>query len=333
MIWVVDVNRETYVIEIVRHLSAVAAEVGNRCSLNLTDIAIHCENLFKDLLNAVYEFDLVNVNAKTINAPAIDLGDDARRISVQVTANSNLSKVKKTIQAHVDHELHRKYDRLIVLNIGKSTNHKPQKIRVHDGHYFCTKEDVWDVGSILRDIAVLPLARLESVHKIVMKNVAKDVQKTTANEVQTFFRIIEVMSDATISESKGAEFKEEPDPEGKISNRFAEHGDFLKAEYLIARGDYNDGLLRVKADSDIGAVRERRLAQYLRTTSDRILTEAKGDARAALEQLVAMLAGLIAEAGVVHDHGAIRFYVLDQLIACNVFPNKEEWLAATVLQG
>jgi hypothetical protein len=53
------------------------------------------------------------------------------------------------------------------------------------------------------------------------------------------------------------------------------------------------------------------------------LTESDGNPRQALEQVVRHFASLLARQSVDYDESAIRFFLLDQTIACNVFPNVE----------
>ena len=62
---------------------------------------------------------LRNLNSEEANSPGIDLADDLARVAVQVTATSDLAKIKHTIEVFIDHGLNQKYDRLIVFILSK----------------------------------------------------------------------------------------------------------------------------------------------------------------------------------------------------------------------
>jgi hypothetical protein len=61
--------------------------------LNLQDINIHLENILRDLLNVIYsDRTFVNLNSEEGNFTAIDLGDNKKDISFQVTSTTNKKK-------------------------------------------------------------------------------------------------------------------------------------------------------------------------------------------------------------------------------------------------
>jgi hypothetical protein len=64
------------------------------------------------------------------------------------------------------------------------------------------------------------------------------------------------------------------------------------------------------------------IADFLRDESDIILTKENNNAKLALHSLVELFYDKLSEKGVVFNKQAIKFYLLDELIKCNVFPNK-----------
>jgi hypothetical protein len=76
--------------------------------------------------------------------------------------------------------------------------------------------------------------------------------------------------------------------------------------------------------SEIGFTRIRRLGLHLKYTSDAILTEYRGNPQLALKRLVEKYSLILSENSIEFDQGAIKFFLVDQLIKCNVFPNKVE---------
>ena len=81
-------------------------------------------------------------------------------------------------------------------------------------------------------------------------------------------------------------------------------------------------LAEVNKHSDLGHVRVRKLQVYLMNWSDRVLSDCSGDPKAALDLLAGKVLLMMGTSEMPFDDGAVRYYLIDQLIACNVFPNK-----------
>jgi len=82
----------------VEMLTQWVTAVKLRNAVNYTDINRIAENLALRLLNTVYNYNLENLNWDLSNYPAVDLGDDKRGISFQVTASGTLDKIKETLR-------------------------------------------------------------------------------------------------------------------------------------------------------------------------------------------------------------------------------------------
>lgn len=136
-------------------------------------------------------------------------------------------------------------------------------------------------------------------------------------------RVIEVLS-ASEEGLQAGDNREDPDPEGKIRDRFANHAEFLQQEYVKLFEIYGRALNEVEAHTDLGHVRVRKLQVYLWKWSDRVLREFKGDPEVALQALCDCIMGMMGIGQADFDQGAVRYYFINQLIACNVFPNKAE---------
>ena len=85
---------------------------------------------------------------------------------------------------------------------------------------------------------------------------------------------------------------------------------------------YGRTLAEVNKQSDLGHVRIRKLQVYLMNWSDRVLSDCGGDPQIALDVLVRKVIAMMGTSDVPFDDGAVRYYLIEQLIACNVFPNK-----------
>ncbi|MCA1615158.1 MAG: HEAT repeat domain-containing protein [Acidobacteria bacterium] len=102
-------------------LSFFVTEVKGATAMGRADINHVSEVVLVPLLSKVFGYsNLANLNqTEKVNYPAVDLGDLVARIAFQVTSTSNSTKVKKTLEKFVSHELYKKYDRLIIYNLAE----------------------------------------------------------------------------------------------------------------------------------------------------------------------------------------------------------------------
>lgn len=115
---------------------------------SLTDSSNLAEDWACELLRALHGFThLRNLNAEKKNFPGIDLADNQARVAIQVTATPGTNKIKETLKTFIAHNLHRHYDRLIVLIITKRQDHYPQdtfNTICGDHLKFDAAGDIWD---------------------------------------------------------------------------------------------------------------------------------------------------------------------------------------------
>ena len=64
----------------------------------LYDLNRYLEDFFKDILNIVYGYKLVNLNEERSNNPGLDLGDEAVKVAFQVTSTKSSDKVNTTLE-------------------------------------------------------------------------------------------------------------------------------------------------------------------------------------------------------------------------------------------
>lgn len=93
--------RVDYQEKIIKALSWLKTEVDYHNSLSLTDINHAAEDFYCGLLNLVYGYNLKNINITEQNAAAIDLGDEQKKIAIQVTSTSTLAKTKYTVEKFI----------------------------------------------------------------------------------------------------------------------------------------------------------------------------------------------------------------------------------------
>lgn len=314
-------NRQDYQKSIISSLTWLSTQVAVHNRLNLTDINVHSENFYRDLLNLAFGYNLVNINIIEPNAAAIDLGDEGNQFAIQVTSTSALAKTRHTVTKFIEKRLYENYDRLVILNIKEKTAHTAQTVG-DDTYRLSTKEDIWDIGDLAVKINNLKLSKIKEISDFLNNQLYMKPTESLPRNVETILRLIELISDEE-HPAVGEGFLDEPFPDEKINKRFADHSAFLKQEFLTLYQDYGAVLDSVEQESDIGQVKIRRISQHLRVYSDKVLTESAGDPRLALEKLIHNFVWMLSENGFEADTGAAQFYIVKHLIRCNVFPNKE----------
>lgn len=315
-------ERQRAIEKITELLATLQSKVKLSNSINLTDTNIHAENFYRDFLNLIFDYDLKNINSEEPNAAAIDLGDEQNKIAFQVTSTSTLTKSRNTVKTFIKRNLNLKYDKLIILNITEKKIHKEPFIGEEGIFQLDTSKDIWDLKDIIKKINSLDLDSINKIYLFLKKEISNKNEITISNEVSTFLSLIEILSDES-QPSAGKGFIENPDPDLKIRKRFKEHEKFLTNIYTDLYSDYGFILEEVKRTSEIGPVKMRRLGTFLQIMSDRVLSESNDDPKLALEKLAMHFKDKLSENSSTYDEGAIHFFLIHQLIMCNVFPNKD----------
>jgi hypothetical protein len=97
-------------------MSRFVVQVQSATAMHQTDINKVAENILIPIFSEVYGYQhLENLNyVEGENYPSVDLGDDLARVSIQVTSTPTSEKIKETLKKFVEHELYRKYDRVVI---------------------------------------------------------------------------------------------------------------------------------------------------------------------------------------------------------------------------
>jgi len=302
-------NRQDYQKSIINSLTWLSTQVSVNNKLNFTDINVHSENFYRDLLNLAFGYNLVNINIIDPNAAAIDLGDESNRFAIQVTSTSALAKTKHTVTKFIEKGLYEKYDRLVILNITAKTAHTISTVG-DDTYSLNTKHDIWDIGDLAVKINDLELSKIYEISCFLNQQLYMKPIESLPRNVETILRLIELISDEE-HPAAGEGFLDEPFPEEKINERFADHAEFLKQEFLTLYQDYGAVLDSVEQESDIGQVKIRRVSQHFRVYSDKVLTECDGDPKKELEKLIDNFIGMLTKNGFEADTGAAQFYIIN----------------------
>lgn len=306
-------NRQSYISLIIRRLTYLKAEVTEFNTLNLTDINVFAENFYRDLFNLI-GFKFTNTNFESNNYAHIDLIDTVNKQAIQVTSQNDNIKIKEAINGFFAKPENQDY-RLKILLISKDSKDYKTKF----GNNFNHKEDVLDIKRLLAIINdIKEIDTIKCIADFLDKNVLTERRKTECSEVETIMELINYLSlnknRVIIDKSVNV------DPKNKIENRFSDHSYYLKQQYSELLAKYNGAL--VEATSKIDGVEAEIISSFLKDESDIALTKENNNPKLALHSLVELFYGKLTSNGVRFDKQAIKFYLLDELIKCNVFPNK-----------
>lgn len=314
-------EREALINEISEYFGILKQIVVTRSKLNLQDINIHAEQFYCGVLNKVYGYQLENINVTDPNADTIDLGDKVKRIAIQVTSNDSKAKIVETVKAFNDKGLYKDYDVLKILVIKDKTPRKG--VLTESNVTFDMENDVIDVNTIIRTISSKSdLTYIREVRTLLYDELASKYytkRHTKPNEVNTFLRLITILSD----DANHQIFKVEgdPDPEFKIEKRFAEYSTFLKSQYVDLTIDYGFALKVVEQNGDVSSVQIRKIGNFLKEVSSNYLMLSQNNPQEALQNLCEHFKSICEQDGTSYDEMAIKFYLIHQMIQCNVFPN------------
>ena len=95
-------SRGFFIGQLVDDLAAISYQVENRARLGYTDLNRMLEDFFKDVLNAVFDIHLINLNANRSNEPGLDLGDVTAKTAFQITSDASSAKVNDTLAKITD---------------------------------------------------------------------------------------------------------------------------------------------------------------------------------------------------------------------------------------
>jgi hypothetical protein len=325
-------RRQDLIDQVIDYLAYVKAKVEISNAVRLTDINIHAEDFYCGLLNLVYGYSLVNINIDNRDAVSIDLGDTTPgvRLAIQVTSTDTFKKVRDTFSSFIAKELHRQYDRLVILNIRTKLSHRTKKLGADGAFQLDVANDLWDVGDLASKIkAMTDVSKLKDIVFYLHTNLQIQQGQTLANEVLTILRLVELLGEGSTRPASRKDFKDDPDPTGKVYRRFANEAAFLTDSYVRLFPYFGQLMVEVRDRSELPSTSIELMQFHLQEESDRVLTECDGDPKLALQKLQDHYGSLLRERGIAHNTQAVRFFLVDQLTRCNVFP-EEKTLATPV---
>ncbi|MEN5136986.1 MULTISPECIES: SMEK domain-containing protein [unclassified Pseudomonas] len=167
--------------QIIDEFSTLGEQAKLRNRLGLSDVSVFSENFFRDALNIIDNYKLINTNEDRANEPGVDLGDEVKKIAFQVTTTKSSEKIKNTLKK-ITTEQRKKYDRFIILIIGeKQTTYDAVITALNDRTAseisseinFDPEKDIIDLTDLARKVVGLELECIKSLHRLVQDQMSK----------------------------------------------------------------------------------------------------------------------------------------------------------------
>lgn len=310
---------------IARCLATLSIYVKNLNTIHYFDINTTAEDFFKEFLNKIFGYNLININIVDMNSCAIDLADKDKKIAIQVTSDKSSDKIKYTIKKFIEKKLYEEYNQLYVLVITEKQKNYTIEFDT-EGKFQFSKDNIIDNTDIMKKINEFEVDKLEETFNFLEKHFYipySQKNRISSNEVETIMDLIEFISNNKEKELLEIKDDYEPDPEYKIEKRFQNYSKTIKETYGILYAIYGESINNVESIMQLDRIKIELIQIFLKDISVRILRENENNPIVALELLVDYFEEELKKSGLNYDRMAIKGYIINQIIKCNVFPNEE----------
>jgi hypothetical protein len=286
------------------------------------DANIRAEYFLRDLLNAVYGWNLENANSFiTTDQDSYDLSDAEEGIAVQVTVTTGSSKIKKTLTSFVGTHDAMLPQLKFAYPLMNAPNSSAKFDKERKGFDFNVQRDRIDLITILEAIVPLPLEKQKAILNLVsdhLEPLGRAVHLGTDDVLETLIDVINFMT--VTAPTKDISGREQ-DPAYELKRkRLEEHIAYLEQQYSIHAGLHSIAAQAREAigyDQAIAA----KIQAWLKGESISLLRKSAGDAGKAFDALVDSLLHQASQQGGKAQVTAVRFLLADEFQRCNVFPN------------
>lgn len=146
--------KETEIIkEIIDIFSREKMNIPSQCKAGLFDDNKYWENIIRYLMNAIYGFDLKNLNEEQINYPGIDLGDQSEKIGVQVTETKTSAKLVRSLDKVLENKVYEVYPKFCMFVLGDKQKTYSFDANKYEGKIiFDPSSDIYDFQNLINEI-------------------------------------------------------------------------------------------------------------------------------------------------------------------------------------
>lgn len=204
--------------------------------------------------------------------------------------------------------------------IAKSAKDYRTDFTENNKYPFNHKKDVIDITRLIEKIGNEETSKIKEIAGFLEKEIAIPRPETEPNEVETIMALLEYLSDD--ENYKEFDGSYECDPEEKINNKFKKYATSFNDEFQNLVPIYGNTRDEAKRVAGLDGVRALKISSYLIRISNRYLREAQNNPQVALDNLTDFFEEKVNSSGICADNGAIKYYLLEELIGCNIFSNE-----------
>jgi hypothetical protein len=167
-------NRSNYFNYIEEKIGLLAFRIEKRGKINLLDLNIYSETFFADLLNMLFEYQLVNLNIIKQNVEGIDLVDKTNEVIAQVSSTCTKQKVEASLKKKIFDDY--KGFRFKFVSISKNAE-KLRELEFNNPHsvLFSPKDDIIDTETIINIILSMSIDRQKQVYEFIRKELGNEI--------------------------------------------------------------------------------------------------------------------------------------------------------------
>ena len=157
---------------------------------------------------------------------------------------------------------------------------------------------------------------LQAGHNINIHN-HYTLHKGTFKEVKTIMRLLEFLSSDDHYQESDVEYK--CDPEKKVKAVFKNAAENFYEDYNELFEIYKNPMIYAKEAAELDTIKSKKISYFLSRISNEHLEKSNNDAVKAIDSLKQYLGKEMEKLDEKVDYCAINYFLLEELIGCNVF--------------
>jgi hypothetical protein len=162
------ITRGLIIGRIVDDVAGLKYQIQTRNKLQLFDLPKFCEDFCREVLNIIYNLDLINLNNERVNEPGIDLGDKRKKIAYQITSTKYSPKIKATLEVISEEQIN-DYETFKIFILGEKATSYTIDENLLNKFSFKIDQHIVDLDDLLKDIMVADIAILDSLYSLFQK--------------------------------------------------------------------------------------------------------------------------------------------------------------------
>ena len=176
---------ERYINIIIEKLSVLSTEVRLSGSLNLLSKNVLSEDVYKTILNILYDWNLENANSTELNYRAIDLIDHDSKIIIQVSSDNSNLKVQNSLDK-IDVSKFSGYTFKFVSIVKRVSHLSKSGFRLPNGIKFDAKQDCYDIERITKDAKNKNIDKIKELAEYLEKVIESSTEGERRSSVITY---------------------------------------------------------------------------------------------------------------------------------------------------